>query len=377
MTRKTILEPYLTQPQEALPRRGEMKLLLTSSLTLALLLMVGPTRAAQSDAANDLRAGAASPSQPPACLDGTPHKETLVPVDNGVSLQVLDWGGADKSQTMVLLTGYGDNAHVFDEFAYQFTDSFHVIGITRRGFLPSSQPKQGYGVDTRARDDIEVLKYFGISKAVFVGHSLAGSELSKLGAKYKSYVAKLVYLDALDLAKRFDRPDIPPVPYKDGRDDRSLQTFQAAQARLENTLEPLPAFCPGLLFDATGAIIGSTTPSWVGTQIFAGIAEDKNPEVDWADIDAPRLGIFDQPSVKARLPYYWYLSSDEQKVFDTNWPGIVQWYADTTRRFEQSFAGRPKPVVYLLPDAPHYFYISEQAFVVRAMREFLLGKVEP
>jgi len=35
---------------------------------------------------------------------------------------------------MILLTGAGDNAHVYDEFAYQFTDRFHVVGITRRGF---------------------------------------------------------------------------------------------------------------------------------------------------------------------------------------------------------------------------------------------------
>jgi len=122
-----------------------------------------------------------------------------VPVERGVALQVLDWGGADKSETMVLLTGYGDNAHVYDQFAFQFTDYFHVIGITRRGFLPSSQPEEGYKVRSRARDDIEVLKYLGISKAVFVGHSLAGSELSEIGLQYKSYVTKLVYLDSFDL----------------------------------------------------------------------------------------------------------------------------------------------------------------------------------
>ena len=349
-----------------------MKILVRSSFAVALALMVSASSFAQWNAANDSSSNAVRSTQPPACFDGTPHKVTFVPVDIGVRLQVLDWGGADKPNTMVLVTGYGDNTHVYDGFAYQFTDYFHVIGITRRGFLPSSQPKQGYDVETRAHDDIEVLKYFGISKAAFVGHSLAGSELSKLGSKYQSYVTKLVYLDAYDLAKRFDRPEIPPVPYVAGRDDRSLQTFQAAQARLENTLEPLPAFCPGLLFDAAGRITGNTTPDWVGAQIVAGIAENQNPEVDWADIDVPRLGIFDHPSVEARLPYYWYLSSDEQKKFDANWPGIVQWYADTTKRFERPRAGRPKPIVYLLPDAPHYFYLSDQAFVVRVMREFLL-----
>jgi pimeloyl-ACP methyl ester carboxylesterase len=103
---------------------------------------------------------------------------------------------------MVLLTGLGDNAHVYDQFAFQFTDYVHVIGITRCGFLPSSQPEAGYDVDTRARDDIEVLRALGIRKAVFVGHSVAGSELSKVALTYKNYVDKLVYLDVFDLSER-------------------------------------------------------------------------------------------------------------------------------------------------------------------------------
>jgi hypothetical protein len=84
--------------------------------------------------------------------------------------------------------------------------------------------------------------------------------------------------------------------------------------------------------------------------ICAGIAEKQNPEVNWADID---------PSVQGRLPYYPYLSAAEQKVFDA-WPGIVQWYADTTAKFERPNAGKPTP--YLRPDAPHYFYISDEAW---------------
>jgi pimeloyl-ACP methyl ester carboxylesterase len=353
-----------------------MQSLLRAFLISALVLTISASSAAQLSGSNQSCAYAAQIApEPPACFDATPHKRTCVTVATGVQLQVLDWGGADKPDTMVLLTGYGDNAHVYDGFAYQFTDNYHVIGITRRGFLPSSQPDSGYDVETRAHDDIEVLKQLGIGKAVFVGHSLAGSELSKLGMKYKSYVEQLVYLDAHDLAKRFELPDIPGPPYKSDIDDRSLQIFQAAQARFENTLEPIQAACPGLKFDAKGAILGSTTPDWVGKQIFAGIAENQNPPVDWSQIDAPRLGVFDQPSVQGRLPYYWYLSHSEQQVFDTNWPAIVQWYADTTALFQQPNPGKPTPVVYLLPDAPHYFYISEQAFVVKAMREFLLGTV--
>jgi hypothetical protein len=56
------------------------------------------------------------------CFDTSPHKTTFVTVDSGVRLEVLDWGGA--GDPMVLLTGAGDNAHVYDEFAFQFTDRF-------------------------------------------------------------------------------------------------------------------------------------------------------------------------------------------------------------------------------------------------------------
>ena len=114
--------------------------------------------------------------------DTSGHKVSFVTVEPGVQLEVLDWGGT--GETLVLLTGVGDNAHVFDQFAYQFNDRFHVIGITRRGFGRSSQPAHGYDLDTRARDDITVLDKLNIREAVFIGHSVAGTELNKLGAVY-------------------------------------------------------------------------------------------------------------------------------------------------------------------------------------------------
>jgi pimeloyl-ACP methyl ester carboxylesterase len=152
-------------------------------------------------------------SKPPSCIDSPPYDtvpyraERFVSVAPGAKLEVLDWGGSGEA--MVLLTGSGDNAHVFDYFAFQFTDFFHVIGITRRGWLPSSQPKTGYDVATRAGDDIKVLTALGIKKAVFVGHSIAGSELTEIATKYPTYVDKLAYLDASDLSERFTFPEIP------------------------------------------------------------------------------------------------------------------------------------------------------------------------
>ena len=226
-------------------------------------------------------------------------------------------------------------------------------------------------MDTRASDDIAVLDSLGVSKAVFVGHSVAGSELSTIAVKYGDRVEKLVYLDAFDLSKRFQLPDIPPPPFTEA-DNRSLQIFLASDERLEDTLRPAQATCIAVQFDADGMITGSTTPGWVPQAILLGVKT--TPPTDWTKVEAPRLGIFDQPSVQGRLPYYWYLSAEEQKIFDQNWPGIVQWYADRTNEFAAQRLGLPKPIVYRLPDAPHYFYLNDQAFVVPVMREFLLGK---
>lgn len=131
------------------------------------------------------------------CFDTSPHNASFVTVARDVRLEVLDWGGTGK--TMVLLTGLGDNGHAYDELAYQFTDRFHVIGITRRGYGRSSQPPQGYDLSTRVRDDIAVLDTLRIRQAVFVGHSVAGTELNRIAADYPDRVTKLVYLDALDL----------------------------------------------------------------------------------------------------------------------------------------------------------------------------------
>ena len=215
---------------------------------VALLALAAPTAAQASD------------FKPAACVDNTPHTIRFVKVAPGVELEVLDWGGTGKA--MVLLTGLGDNAHVYDQFAFQFTDFYHVIGITRRGYLPSSQPRDGYDLPTRAADDIAVLDALGIRKAVFVGHSVAGSELSELGSKYKSRVDKLVYLDAADLSRRFlpSRREPPLAVYTDA-DLKSLFAFQAAKARLQALRTPDPSVCLGLRFDANGAILESTTPT--------------------------------------------------------------------------------------------------------------------
>jgi non-heme chloroperoxidase len=313
--------------------------------------------------------------KPPSCIhtppyDTTPYKaERFVRVAPGVKLEVLDWGGS--GEVMVLLTGKGDNAHVYDYFAFQFTNFFHVIGITRRGWLPSSQPENGYDVDTRAADDIKVLDALGIKKAVFVGHSIAGSELSKIAIKYPSYVDKLVYLDASDLSERFNRFPEVPMPTYTAADLKSLFIFQAANARQQAVRIPIPAFCLSFAFNKDGMVTGSSTPESIQAQLDAGVRAPANPPTDWAEIKVPRLGIFAPPTIESKLPWYPYLSPADQAVFDERFPRLLQWFSNVISQFGEKHPGNPTPVVYLLRGAPHYVYINSEAEVVLQMRNFL------
>ncbi|MFL5287137.1 MAG: alpha/beta fold hydrolase [Rhodopila sp.] len=301
---------------------------------------------------------------PAACVDTTPHKEQFVSVAPGVNLQVMDWGGT--GETMVLLTGLGDNAHVFSQFAFQWNDHFHVIGITRRGYLPSSQPPDGYDVPTRVADDIAVLDALNIDRVVLVGHSIAGSELSALAATHPERVDKVVYLDAQDLSTRNEVPGPPAfLDLFTDADTESLWTYEAANARYQGVREYDPAVCPGLQFNDKGVPVTSTTPDAVPAAIQAGVAA--TPPVNWSRIAAPRLGIFAQPTVEGKQPWYTYLSPADKALFDEQYPAYVDWYKARVREFTR---GNPVPAV-ILKDASHYVYINHETDVVRTMRAFL------
>ena len=123
-----------------------------------------------------------------------PTPKTGFVTANGIKLHYLDWGGS--GDTILLLPGFNDSAHVYDQFAPRFTDRFHVIGLTRRGVGESDKPKDGYDASTRVEDIREFLDALHISKVTLIGHSLAGDELTLFASRYLQRVIRVVYLDA-------------------------------------------------------------------------------------------------------------------------------------------------------------------------------------
>ena len=298
------------------------------------------------------------------CFDTSGHTVSFVAVEPDVQLELLDWGGT--GETLVLLTGLGDNAHVYDQFAYQFTDRFHVIGITRRGFGRSSQPAQGYDVDRRARDDIAVLDKLNIRQAVFVGHSVAGTEMNKLGAVYPDRVKKLVYLDALDIGSGgwATLPQPPPPPADTAGDLESVQSFAAASARSDGYRRPLAAICNMIRTDPAGRVVGAITPPEISSKILEGLLP-----AEYKRIRAPALGIFNKITPQYRMPYYWYLEPATQEEFNRNIKSLATWIEGAIQRFR---SGVKNSRVIELHDTNHYVFIVDEALVVREMRKFLV-----
>jgi non-heme chloroperoxidase len=130
-------------------------------------------------------------------IDPSKHTVQFVTVEPGVKLEVLDWGGTGRP--MVLLTGLGNNAHVFDGFAEKLTSKYHVYGITRRGYGVSDTPPvsgDAYSANRLGDDVVAVIDKLRLEKPVLVGHSIAGEELSSIGSRFPERVAGLIYLDA-------------------------------------------------------------------------------------------------------------------------------------------------------------------------------------
>jgi pimeloyl-ACP methyl ester carboxylesterase len=145
--------------------------------------------------------------------DKSPHRSAFVTA-NGIRMNYLDWGGT--GDFLILLAGLGNDAHVFDEIAPSFTDKYHVIGLTRRGFGETERPATGYDTTSRVEDIRAFMDAMKITRAHLVGHSLAGDEMTLFAATYPQRVIKMVYLDAAyDRRKNFtctsDQPGgMPP-----------------------------------------------------------------------------------------------------------------------------------------------------------------------
>ena len=308
--------------------------------------------------------------QPAAWKDPSPHVKRFVTVDKNVRLEVLDWRGSGRP--LVLLAGGGDTAHVFDEFAPKLTDSFHVYGITRRGFGESGFSASEYGADRLGDDVLTVLDSLKLKRSVLVGHSIAGEELSSVASRHPDRVAGLVYLEA-GYPYAFDNGKGPtmkefqdisgPQPPPPGESD--LASFSALQ---QYYLRVLGFTYPEAELRQQW---NSISNGRVGKQHdFPGYSTIMRGMKKYTDIPVPALVIFGVPHGQGN----WIDNSTDAKVCDTAKAYSAALAALTESQAKAFENAVPTARVVRLRGAHHYVYLSNEADVLREIRSFLAAR---
>jgi non-heme chloroperoxidase len=303
-------------------------------------------------------------------LDTTPHNVQFVVVDDNVKLEVLDWGGTGRP--LVLLTGLGDDAHVYDKFALKLTAAYHVYGITRRGFGASSTPATGYSADRLGDDVLAVLDSLKLNRPVLVGHSIGGEELSSVGSRHPEKVAGLIYLDAGYSYAYYDhtRGDLNLDLIEFQRKLEQLQPGKGPQDPKALTKELLETSLPGFEKDlqerqkdlqvVPAAMLAAQSSSPVSAAISGIIAGEQK----YTNISVPVLAIYAVPHDLGPL-----LENDPatRALFEAR-------DEETTGAQAKAFeSGIPSAQVVRLRRASHYVFRSNEADVLREINAFLAG----
>ncbi|RKG98923.1 alpha/beta fold hydrolase [Corallococcus carmarthensis] len=117
---------------------------------------------------------------------------------DGTQLYFKDWGPKD-GQPVVFSHGWPLTSDAFeDQMLFLSERGYRTIAHDRRGHGRSSQPWGGHDMDTYADDLAELMSALGLNKAVHVGHSTGGGEVTRyIGRHGTGRVAKVVLISAV------------------------------------------------------------------------------------------------------------------------------------------------------------------------------------
>jgi len=330
----------------------------------------------------------------------------MITVEEGVQLEVLDWGGS--GQALVFLAGLGNTAHIWDNFAPKFTDKHHVYAITRRGFGRSTHAASGYTPERLSDDILAVMDRLNLDKPVLVGHSLAGEELSCIGTHHPERVRALIYLDAAYTYAFYDEAGDYVASLKEFRgkidalasspeDITLMNRVHAALPQFEENLtretasiaSPLPrGFDPPSAVDKASfaammkwvsSVVGGTPPEADLHESFLpgpnGSLGDSNRAPEASAISKS----YEHFTTPIHLPILAIMSYPQNKgpKFTANTPEHVAAArvadANQARQIDAFEKGQPTAHVVRIANAYHFIFISNEPQVLAEMRSFLSG----
>lgn len=314
---------------------------------------------------------------PPPWHDPSKHKVQFVKVEEGVQLEVLDWGGTGRP--VVLLAGRGFTAHVFDGFAEKLTSSYHVYGVTRRGSGSSSQPMSGYTEQRRVQDDLQIFDALRLVAPVVVGHSVAGDELSLLGIHHYDRIGGLVYLDALndgtdDYTDYDALCDKLPAAMRTGpkpspADLKSFSAYRDWRKQTQGVAIPESEWRNDFVENPDGSVGNRNTPGYVFDAMAVGDFKH-----DYSQIRSPVLAfvVYDTPDGPPQNQILKNHVTDpaERTIVDAVYGLYIAMARIRIDRINHAAGGVR---VVELWGADHFVFISNESEVLREIRVFMTG----
>ena len=117
-----------------------------------------------------------------------------VPGADGRDVHLLEW--SQDGVPLLLLHGFGNEAHIWDDFAPAVAPHYRTLAMDHRGHGDSDWDPEGrYDHDSMVRDVESVTAALGIERLVLVGHSLGGRIATLFADRNATRMAGLVLVD--------------------------------------------------------------------------------------------------------------------------------------------------------------------------------------
>jgi len=266
-----------------------------------------------------------------------------------------------------------NTAHVFDDLALTFTDSFRVYAITRRGFGRSSQPPDTDAA-TLVSDLRIVLDSLRLSRVILVGHSNAGEELTGFAVSYPDRCEALVYLDAAydrsgssALSKALAKLPWPARPPMTSADSASVAAVKAYYERTDGVRMLAGDARAVFRFDSAGRFVFEDS---LAKKMIGRLLGHLSPPA-YQRLTCPSLAIYAVPdSPGALVPWYTLLDSAGRAQADRLLPLMQAWNRASRTQYRQN---APLAHIVEIHNAHHYVFESNRAQTLSAIRAFLMS----
>jgi pimeloyl-ACP methyl ester carboxylesterase len=114
---------------------------------------------------------------------------------DGLRLRLLKW--SHEGTPVILVHGFGNESHIWDDFAPALAPYYQVFALDLRGHGESDWDRESrYEYEYHVADLEAVIESLGFERLVLIGHSLGGRVCIRYSGKHPRKVAGLVIVDS-------------------------------------------------------------------------------------------------------------------------------------------------------------------------------------